>query len=139
MEAKQLLTVREHIIEIEPPDLVIIRMRGEVSPKDIEGFAAVTSQHCGTWPYVLYISDNTRMTHMSPEARKAAMNISATGPGMGGFAIIGSGAMAMISSMLLKMIALVQKMDNPTVMVKTEAEARAWIDRRRAELATKVA
>jgi hypothetical protein len=58
---------------------------------------------------------------------------------MGGFAIIGSGAMAMISSMLLKMIALVQKMDNPTVMVKTEAEARAWIDRRRAELATKVA
>jgi hypothetical protein len=135
MEAKQQFNIRAHLVIIEPPDLVIIRMSGELTPEDIRGIAELTQVHCSHWPHVLYISDNTGLTNMSPEARKAAMNMSAEGPKMSGFAIIGSGAMAMISAMLLKMIGLVQKMDNPTVMVRSEAGARAWIEKRRAELA----
>jgi hypothetical protein len=42
--------------------------------------------------------------------------------------------MATMSAMLLKMIGLVRRTDCPTVMHKSEEEARAWIAMRRVEL-----
>jgi hypothetical protein len=134
MQDKQSVRVRTHVIEVEPPDLLIIRVSGEITFEDIQGFSAVTAEHTASWPYLLYISDNTHMTTMGPEARKAATSMSEGGPAMRGFAIIGGGAMAIISSMLLKMISLLRRGEFPTVMRKTEAEARAWIDQRRAEI-----
>jgi hypothetical protein len=110
---------------------------GHVEKQDMIEMVDVLEKRIRDWPHVFLLVDQQKQTGISPEARKVIPEIASWVPYRGTAIYGGSFAMRVVSEMLMKMINLVRGMDNPTVFPKLEAEARAFIDKRRKELAAR--
>lgn len=122
---------------LEGPDLVCIRGRGEISDKDMSETAAFYDQHIRNWPQVFVMADQREQTGMTAEARKVAARVFTWVPFRGTVFYGGSFAMRTVGKMIMTIMNSLRKHDNPIMFVKTEEEARGWIEERRRELAAK--
>jgi len=122
---------------LEPPDLIYIAGRGELVAEDMTGAAAFYDEHIRDWPYLLLIGDQTEQKGTRAEARKVAAKAFDWVP-FRGIALIGGSILdRTVGKMILTLINSISKKDNPVVFVKSEEEARAWIEERRRELIAK--
>ncbi|MDI1451334.1 STAS/SEC14 domain-containing protein [Polyangium sp. 6x1] len=121
-----------HMHRFEPPDLYIVRVRGNVLGDDmrtqIEALRAL-SQYTGGG--IFWIADVTAMGALTPEARRAA-----AGGGhddvraiLRGSAVVGASfATRVVATLLLRAVrALKPDKHRPVAFVETEAEARAFL------------
>lgn len=129
------MRIGDHEFGFEPPDLVIMRYRGTLSAPDFARGMEWLRTQCSDWPYMLLLVDVRELTTIPADTRKIVPEATSWMP-MRGIAFYGAGfAVRTVSMMLVKVINLVRGTDNPPHYSNEEAEARAWIEERRAELA----
>lgn len=122
-------------IELEEPDLVVLSSVGTIDKQDMLDMTEGLNARIKSWRHALLLIDQRNQEGMTPEARKAVPDLVNPVPYRGTVMFGGSFAMRTLGQMLMKLHNLTNGADNPTVFLKDEAEARAWIDKRRRELA----
>jgi hypothetical protein len=80
---------------------------------------------------MLVMVDQSDLGSIPPESRKVAPELSARLPLRGIVVWGGSPVIRAISTLILKMINLLRRGDNPIASVDGEASARQWIEKRR--------
>lgn len=122
-------------IAVEAPDLVVMRMSGSLEPDAVHACMKEIRRLTEGWPYVLQMVFLDGSGGMSPEARKVAAEVADGIPYAGSAMVGGSFALRVVGKMLVQVISLTRKLDNPTRFFKSEAEAREWLAERRHALA----
>lgn len=85
--------------------------------------------------YILILVDATHSTTMTPEARRMTVDNRRNNPMRSAIAIFGTSLMTRtLATLLFKALSLVGGMDANIVFVKTEDEARLWLEEQRAAL-----
>lgn len=125
------LEVAGHGLEIHPPDVVLVRWRGLVTPRDLELLFSAMEARCDSWPVLMTISDHTKLQTMPARTRKLLPALARSLPLRGGVSFGGSLVLAATGALVNKMINLLGGHDNPFAHVDDEAAAHAWITRRR--------
>jgi hypothetical protein len=125
------LEVGRHGLEIHPPDVVVLRWRGDVAPHELEAVFSEIEGRVAGWPVVLTLSDHRKLTNMSPATRKLLPSLARHLPLRGGVSFGGSLVLAAMGALLNKMINLLGGHDNPFAHCDDEAAARAWLAQRR--------
>ena len=124
----------------EPPDLSHIVYIGDITADHTRGLLAESLRHVSGKPYTLALIDVSRLRHLSPESREIGKAHAREGPDgrppLRGTAIFGASfhirVIAQFGTMAYSL--LKRHTDNPIRFFETEAEARAWLAKRRAEL-----
>ncbi|WP_197040983.1 hypothetical protein [Chondromyces apiculatus] len=128
------MNIGHHVYEVESPDLVRVKLQGDLSAEEselsVELYRQVGEQ-CGR---VLVMIDASTVGGIPVEARKTIQ--AALGVPFRGFVIHGGGFMArVLIKMLLNTLKLfIPSMDMPVEFCATKGEAERWIARRRAAL-----
>jgi hypothetical protein len=122
------------IIELELPDIVFVRTKGIVDKQDMLDMTDVLERGVRGWPQVFLLVDQSAQEGMTAEARKVAPDMGDWIPYRGTVMFGGGFAVRTLGQMLMKLINLGRKSENPTTFVKEESEARAWLAQRRREL-----
>lgn len=121
---------------LEPPDLVCVRGYGDAATEDVRETTKRINDLIRGWPYVLVMVDQSQQASMSSDARRAATETPPGAPYRGTVFYGGSLVMRTVGQLVMRLINALRKTDNPAVFFRTEAEARAWIDQRRREIAS---
>jgi len=121
-------------IDLEAPDTLMLRTAGVVDKQDMLDLMVVLEGNIRAWPHVFMMVDQTRQEGITAEARKIVPEVGLWIPYRGTVLFGGSFAVRAIGQMLMKLINLVRAIDNPTVFVKDEKEARTWLEKRRREI-----
>jgi hypothetical protein len=121
-------------IDLEAPDLLVIRTIGVIDKQDMTDLMVVLDAQIRAWPHVFMMVDQSKQESMTAEARKVAPEMGPWIPYRGTVLFGGSFAVRALGQMLMKLINLMRSMDNPTVFVKDEKEARAWVEKRRHQI-----
>jgi hypothetical protein len=129
--------VGRHATYFEPPDIIFMRLAGPVSEQeamDINVYHRLWGQE---HPRVFYLLDLSRLESIDPEGRKEASRTVRMLP-LAGVAAFGAPIKARVLAKLVFTAMNLFKSKTadrfPIEFVDTEAEARAWIDKRRSEL-----
>ncbi len=131
------MKIGEHEFEIDPPDVVIMRWRGLLAPTEFGRGIEYLRGSCSEWPYMILIADLSGVASIPADVRRIVPELTSWMP-FRGVAIVGASfTIRTVAVMLFKVINLVRGTDNPVHFKATEAEARAWIESRRLELAGK--
>ena len=135
MPSSDAIYVGRHRIYLEPPDLFIVVLDGDVSVSDVRGIHDAIDAFQEDKEFILILVDSSRLGVMTPGARKAATRSDA-GRRMRAFAVYGASfAQRVILMLVVKAFALLKGDDAlPVASFETEAQARAWIAERRRAL-----
>lgn len=127
--------VGRHRIYLEPPDLFIVAVDGDISASDVLGIQAAIAAFEEDKEFVLVLVDASGFGVMAPRARKMATRPEAA-PRMRGFAVYGTSfGQRVLIMLVVKAFALLKGDDGlPVASFETEAKARAWLDERRKAL-----
>lgn len=125
------ITFGTHRTRFEEPDLCITIADGEITVQDMNAFVELQKKFSEKRPYLLAITDFSRFTKISPEARKILAQEARAIPLRGNVMIGASFQTRILSNLIMGAFNLFSKRDNPTHFCKTEGEARAWIEERR--------
>lgn len=120
-----------HVITSEG-DIQSIKLRGTLSIDDASAFHAVLEESVRRHGTAYVLADASQGVSVPPETRRwiAEWNQSHH---VSGVAIYGSSLVARtLLTLVLQAIAFLRRNPVPSVFVKTEAEARAWIAEQRA-------
>ena len=125
------------IVRFEAPDIVHIKAIGDLSLEAMDQLLAeITRLTAGRGAYFV-LSDISLIGKISPEARKRVSERVDTLQIRGGVAFGASFPQRVIVTLLARVLSLFGNLgERPLVIVETEAQARAWIDARRRELAS---
>lgn len=108
-------------------DLNIIRLRGPLNLDEAKVFHVMVEGSLRQYGSAYVMVDATESMSLAPEARRwiAAWNQQHH---VNGAAIYGSGAiMRTLLTLLLNAISLLRRQSVPSVFVKSESDARAWL------------
>lgn len=130
-----IIQVGAHTLTFEEPDLMFMRVRGEINEQDARLMLAEQKKFSAGKPYVLGLSDISEFAGISPQARKFIAKESATFPFRGGALIGASFQTRIMANLILTAIGLFLRKDNPMHFFETEKEARTWLEERRRVLA----
>jgi hypothetical protein len=115
-------------------DLVSIRLRGPLSLEEAQGFHAAVARTLARYGTAFVLVDSSQGGSLSPETRRwiAEWNKSHK---VTGVAIFGSSLVVRaLLTLVLNAIALMRREAVPSVFVKNEAQARAWLAALRSRL-----
>lgn len=127
------LSVGQHEVRFEEPDLIWISIRGDLSSDETRLLGGYIVEAAGHRDHVLILGDLSGLAEIPSEARREIAERTAAVP-YGGMAFFGGsfqgrliaklivGAMNVFSS---------RSRDNPIRFFEAEAEARAWLEERR--------
>ena len=125
------------IVHFEPPDVVRIDAVGDISGDAMDRLIADITRLTAEQDRFLVLTDISRIGKISPEARKRASEQVETLRICGGAAFGATFPQRVIVTLLARVLSLFgNHSERPLVIVETEAQARAWIETRRRELAT---
>ena len=112
--------------------VLTMEMRGAPTPDDMRGALNVVYEGVRGWPYTITIVDMTHQTEgLSSEARKVVAQFRKDGPPPKGTAVFGASfAMRTMATLLLNILSIGSRDDNPYRFFATEAEAMAWVRER---------
>lgn len=127
------------VFRFEPPDVVHVETVGDVSADEMGALLREMGRLAAGRPYFFLLDDISRIGKISPEARKRATE-QVDSLLLRGIAVYGASfPQRVIATLLAKLLALFGKFgERPVVIVETEAQARAWVETRRQELAERV-
>lgn len=122
-----------HLQRFEPPDLYIVRIRGNVLGEDmraqVEALQAL-AEHTGGG--VFWIADVSEMGSLTPQARRmaAAEEFAGVRTLLRGSAVVGASfTTRVVATLLIRAVrALEPRRIRPVAFVETEAEARAFLE-----------
>lgn len=123
--------IGNHRIELREPDVGLLEWHGVVQPDQFRAMIAEIEVRCAGWPWMLIMVDQSDLGTIPPESRKVVPELSSRLPLRGIAVWGGSPIVRAVSTLILKMINLVRRGDNPIVTVDGEASAQRWIDKRR--------
>lgn len=119
-----------HAIEVEE-DCLIVRLQGDFTLPDMVQWCQAADEVIAKHGYMLLISDFRNGKGFSAEARRYGSSWP-NAVRMQGTAIFGASLVTtVIITMLGRAILLLKKHAIPTIALKTEADAHAWIEGRR--------
>jgi hypothetical protein len=124
-----------HAIAFEPPDLIVVIVRGALCVEEMSDLAAFVRAHTTALGAVLLIADLSAMSALSATARRAAAETSRGIP-YRGMALYGASFQTRVVAKLAlgAMRLLGATSDCPIEFCQTEQEARAWVAKRRREI-----
>lgn len=123
-----------HEVEIEEPYLVIMRWRGGLSAADVTAAFEYVGRHAVGWQHMLLYEDIAELGAIPAEVRRVVPGLTNALPLRGIAFVGGSFAHRTVVTLLLKVINLARKADNPSEFFADESAARSWLDARRAQL-----
>lgn len=127
--------IGQHTMRFEPPWLVHLVARGDVTPEDAIGFGAFVREHVGDAPFLMSLNDLRELGEIGAEARKAAGHAVAGLP-FCAIALIGGGFR---QRLVAKMAFTALQVFSPSFrgvklgLFDTDAAARDWLAERARE------
>jgi hypothetical protein len=118
----------------EPPDVVFVAVNGDVSVDEARRLIAEIRPLLLDKPRVFFISDFRRCGAVPPDARAVTRGV-IKGTNVRGTAVFGASFhVRVVMTLIYKAAKLLNNYDdsNPLFFCDTEAQARAWIEERRA-------
>jgi hypothetical protein len=126
--------VGAHLLEQEAADLLMVRMHGDISAEEARQLILIDRQQARRNGYSLMLIDCTHMAPVSSSVRKSSFEELKRHHGyIGTTALFGAtGAVAWMLKLMLRGFALLAThVDDEVQMFSTEAQARAFLARRR--------
>lgn len=126
----------KHHVSFEPPDVLRVVVRGDVAVSDVRDIVIAMDRTAAGLRSPLALVDVTEMGDVPPGVRAFAARNPPRLP-MHGVAIHGASFQTrVLTKLILSAIKLLSpSLVHPFVFVRTEAEARAWLEARRRSLA----
>jgi hypothetical protein len=122
-------------LSFEPPDVVHVATVGDVSGEEMSALLREMGRLAAGCGHFFLLNDVSKMGTLTPEGRKRATE-EVDALALRGIAVYGAAfsqrVVATLMARLLNMFA--RASDRPIAIVETEAQARAWIARRRKQL-----
>ena len=122
---------------LELPDIVHMKLQGKVTLEECRMLNEAHLSYGKEVPYFFYLIDLTELDDLPPAVRKEASETVKVLP-LRGTVVYGAPLKAKIlAKLLMTAVNLFKggKNQNQVEFTETESEARAWLDRRRRELA----
>ncbi|WP_437475896.1 hypothetical protein WME75_24875 [Sorangium sp. So ce1014] len=133
----RVLRIGEHTVRIgEHEDTVDLLLRGDVSPDEVVRFFDFMASHLAGQRYMLVTGDVVQVGRIPAESRKRVVKESGRVPPIRGvvyYRVTFTGRV--MTELVLRGYALATGVDVAAHFANEEAEARAWLARRRAQLA----
>ncbi|MDI1446863.1 hypothetical protein [Polyangium sp. 6x1] len=128
--------VGEHAYRCESVGIVFIRLGGDLTEDDVAAFFDEFGRLCDTrgLAHVFWLIDIGRLGAVLPGARTRAATTPVRRENKGMVLFNGSFRQRVVVALVDKATSLLQPHSPPLVFFSSEAEARAWIDKRRREL-----
>ncbi len=126
-----------NVAEFEPPDVLVLRYKGEMEPDAVIELHARARDVCGSWPRAFNLVD-LRDSSIPARTRKVIPESLKGIPLRGAAFITPSFFLRTLGKMIGVMTNATNKVDNPLSFHADEESARAWIARRREELDAEV-
>jgi len=125
-----------HTYRCESAGIVFIRVGGDLAEEDIAAFFDAFARVCDTTglAHVFWLIDIGRLGAILPGARTRAATTPVRAENKGMVLFNGTFRQRVIVTLVNKATSLLQPNTPPLVFASSEAEARAWIDKRRREL-----
>ena len=126
------------VFRFEPPDIVYVETVGDVTEAEMGALLREMGRLTAGREYFFLLDDISRVGKISPEARKRASDEVDALPLRGIAVFNATFSQRVIATLLARLLTLFGKFgDRPVVIVETEAQARAWVEARRRELAAR--
>src|SRR5262245_35174216 len=118
----------------EPPDICFWRCVGDFSVDDLRQMYEVQERFAEGKRYILVLVDLSKLEAVSPDSRKAMVQQAPPAWPVRGLAGLGASShFRVLANAIATAGRRLHKLkDNPCRFFRTEAEARAWLDERRA-------
>jgi hypothetical protein len=136
-EREATLRIGVHEITWEPPHIFVVRLVGDVSGEETNQVFDVFERWAAGGPRAFWLVDLDRVGEMPSEARKAGGERTARSAAADIVCVGGSFEQRLVMKLAVTAAQLLAGWRNsaPPTFKATEAEARAWIEERRAALA----
>lgn len=123
---------------LESPDIVFMKLHGKVSLEECRQINRAHLEYAQAVPHFIYFIDLTELEDLPPEVRKEASATVKVLPVRGTVICNAPLRAKVLARLLLTASNLFRRGPevNPLIFVDSEVEGRAWIDKRRKELAT---
>jgi len=129
-------TVGAHLTGFEEPDIIFLRLNGEVSKAEGLEMNQLHRDFAQGCHHVFFLIDLERLEKIDPEVRRVATETLSAVP-LRGMALYKAPLKAKVIAKLIITALNMFKKDastNPVVFTGTEEEARAWLAARRREI-----
>ncbi len=114
-------------IRFEEPDILFSRGEGETDAETMRAFNRLAEELSAKHGQLYLLTDMTKSTGMTPEARKVSTEYSGGKSPFAGMAFFGASfAMRTLVNMMVRASQLLGRVDAPMQFVESEADARAW-------------
>lgn len=122
-------------LRFEPPDVVFCKTIGDVTEDEMIDLLTEMKRLAKDSPHFFLLNDLSQIGTISPQARKLAAD-RVSDLHLRGIAVYGASfSQRVVAMFIAQVLNLVGKSaDRPIKIAESEAEARAWIEKRRAEL-----
>lgn len=127
--------IGRHTTKFEEPDLLFMKLVGDVSNEEVREINQAHLTYGQNVPYLFYLIDLSELDNLAPQVRKEASEVVKVLP-LRGTAIYGAPLKAKVLAKLMLTAANMfrgGKNPNPVEFYDTEEQARAWIEKRRAQ------
>lgn len=125
--------IDKHSLRLEPPDILALRVSGEVSKDDMSRLIEEMIRIAAERQRLFCLCDSSKVTSVDADARKVAAALLPS-IAVEAIAVFGmSFQIRVLTTLIIKAAALLSRANSspPTVIFDTEAQARAWLDQRR--------
>jgi hypothetical protein len=132
----EVLQIGSHTTGFEAPDILFMKLVGDVSHEEVRVINQAHLDYGQEVQQLFYLIDLSELENLGPHVRKEASEVVKALP-LRGTAIYGAPLKAKVLAKLMltaaSMFRGTGKNFNPVEFHDTEASARAWIDKRRAQ------
>ena len=127
--------IGKHSFRLDPSHVLSMTMVGELYPEEAAELMRIGNRIAEERPYILAIADVSRLTMISPEARKAMTSVPQS-PKHDSMAIFGASFTIRVVVTLTSALRQALGRQHAAVvrMFDTESQARAWLEERRRSL-----
>jgi len=128
--------IGNHVAKFEPPDLLHLSLRGDLSVEDVQGISAFVRANRAKGSHLVLLADLAELGNVAPEARKVVAH-EKTMPLYRGMAMYNATFRTrVLMKLVLGATRLLSDVRTPIRFFQTEAEARHWSNSRRNDIAT---
>ena len=127
--------IGRHVTGFEAPDVLYMKLVGDVSDEEVKEINKTHLAYAEKYKDLFYLIDLSELDNLAPQVRKQASEVVRVLP-LRGTAIYGAPLKArVLAKLMLTASNLFRpgKNVNPVEFWDNEAEARAWIEKRRAQ------
>jgi hypothetical protein len=129
--------IGNHATYFEEPDILSMKLVGEVGTEEVREINRMHLEFGRDRDHMFYLIDLSELDNLPSQVRKEASETVRSLP-LRGTVIFGAPLKAkVLAKLLMTAVNMFKggKNNNPVEFTDTEAEARAWLDRRRRQLA----